>query len=76
METRIKKVMARVLNIDPSIINNDTAPGNVDGWDSLDQINLIAALEDEFNIEFGDNEYEEMTSYRLIVAIVGTYLDE
>ena len=76
MEERVKAVMARVFKIDPSIINDDTAPGNVDGWSSLKQMSLIAALEDEFDIEIDDDEYQEMINYRVIVAIVRTYLED
>jgi acyl carrier protein len=76
MEVRIKAVMARVFKVDPALINKDTAPGTIEGWDSLAQMNLVAALEDEFGIEIDEAEYEQMVSYRVIVAIIGTYLED
>lgn len=76
MEERVKAVMARIFKMDPSQINENTAPGNVAGWDSLKQMTLVAALEDEFDIEIDDEEYQEMINYRIIVAIVGSYLED
>jgi acyl carrier protein len=76
MDEKIKTVVARVLEIDPSLVNEQTSPGNVRGWDSLTQMNLVAALEDEFAIEFDDTEYEQMVSYPVIVAIVKSYLED
>ena len=45
MEDRIKKVMSDVLNIDVSLINNETSPDNIENWDSLKHMNLIVALD-------------------------------
>jgi len=76
MEDKVKSIMARVFKIDPSLINDDTAPGNVNGWDSLKQMSLIAAFEDEFDIQIDDDEMQEMINYRVIVAIIKTYLED
>ncbi len=76
MEERVKAVMARVFKINPADINSDTAPGNIKGWDSLKHMNLVAALEKEFDIEIDDEEYQEMVSFRIIVAIVNSYLED
>jgi|TARA_B100001964_G_C14187546_1_gene579399 acyl carrier protein len=54
MESRIKKVMSNVLNIDIALINNNTSPDNVENWDSLKHMNLIIALEEEFEFEFDE----------------------
>jgi acyl carrier protein len=76
MEDQVKAIMARVFKIDATLIKDDTAPGNVNGWDSLKQMNLVAALEDEFDIEIDDDEIQEMINYRVIVAILKTYLED
>jgi acyl carrier protein len=76
MQNRIKKVMAEVFAIDPELINDTTSPGTLSGWDSINQMKLIAALEDEFDIEIDDDEIEEMVNYRVIVAIIESYMEE
>lgn len=76
MEDRIKKVMASVFKMDPSQINEQTAPGNVEGWDSLVQMQLVVALEEEFGIRIDEEELAEMVNYRLVVAIISSYIEE
>jgi len=70
MESRIKKVMSNVFNIDIDSINNDTSPDNVENWDSLKHMNLIVALEEELEFEFEDQEIVDSMNYALIVNIV------
>ena len=70
MESRIKKVMSNVLNIDIALINNNTSPDNVENWDSLNHMKLILALEEELEFEFEDQEIVDSMNYALIVNIV------
>jgi len=70
METRIKMVMGNVFNIDVDLINNDTSPDNVVNWDSLQHMNLIVALEEEFDVEFNDEEIVDSMNYALLVNIL------
>jgi len=70
MEDRIKKIMSDVLNIDVSLINNESSPDNIENWDSLKHMNLIVALEEEFEIEFDDEEIVDSMNYALIVIIL------
>ena len=66
MENRIKKVMSNVFNIDIDSINNDSSPDNIENWDSLKHMNLIVALEEDFDIEFDDNDIENLLNFQLI----------
>ena len=66
METRIKQVMSDVLDVDIKEINEDTSPETLEAWDSLKQMNLIVALEEEFNLEFTDEEIEDLLNFKLI----------
>ena len=68
METEIKEIMARILDILAAQINEETSPETVESWDSLRHMNLIMALEEKFGIRFTDTQIVEMMSYPLIVA--------
>tara|TARA_B100001146_G_C15819346_1_gene280214 strand:+ start:304 stop:534 length:231 start_codon:yes stop_codon:yes gene_type:complete len=70
MENRVKKVMSDIFNIDIGSINNDSSPDNIETWDSLKHMNLIIALEEEFNIELHDDDIVEMLNYNLIIRII------
>jgi acyl carrier protein len=70
MENRIKKIMSNVFNINVDSINNESSPDNIENWDSLKHMNLIIALEEEFEIEFSDEEIIDSMNYALIVNIL------
>ena len=70
MESRIKKVMSDVFNIGVDSINSDSSPDNIENWDSLKHMNLIVALEEEFEVEFDDEEIVDSMNYALILNIV------
>ena len=70
MESRIKKVMGDLFNIGVESINNDSSPDNIENWDSLRHMSLIVALEEEFEVEFDDEEIVDSMNYALILNIV------
>ena len=66
MEQRVKEVMAAILGLEEDEIEDATSPNTVDSWDSLKHMALILALEEEFDVEFSDDQVVELTSYREI----------
>lgn len=66
MDERIKQIMAAVFEIAIEDITEDASPDTIETWDSLKHMNMMAALEEEFGVEFSDEEILEMTGYRLI----------
>ena len=67
---RIKSVMAVVFEIDAKAIPDDAVPGGIEQWDSIRHMNLIVALEEEFDIRFTDDEITDLLSFKLIESIV------
>lgn len=67
MEERVLKIVSQVMNISVEQLNEDSSPDTVENWDSLQHMNLILALEEEFNITFSDEEIVEMLSVKIIV---------
>ena len=70
IEDRIKNVMSSVFGISKEDIKTDASPDNIESWDSLKHMNLIVALEEEFNFELSDDEIVEMMNYKLLIEIV------
>ena len=70
VEQTIRDLMAIVLNMDASKIDDGTSMDNTPGWDSANHINLVLALEEEFSISFEVSEFEMMTSYFDVVQTV------
>ena len=67
---RIKKVMFAVFEIPVEQIQDKSSPDTIESWDSLKHMNMIVALEEEFNVQFTDDEVIEMLDYKLICMIV------
>jgi len=70
MEEQIKQVMADILDLDPFSIDETTTQDNTSSWDSLNQINLLIALEQEFGVTFDAAEAESMLSFADILEIL------
>ena len=69
MENRIKNIMSAVFEIPASEIDGDSSVDTIKSWDSLKHMNLIIALEEEFQITIPDEEVGNLISYPLIVLI-------
>ena len=66
MKERIKGVMSSVFNVPKGVIQTDASPDTIDSWDSLRHMNLIIGLEEEFDIEFDDEDISNLLNYDLI----------
>lgn len=51
MEEDVKKIIAQVLNVSLSEILPDTEIGELDEWDSLHNVAIMAQLEKEFHVK-------------------------
>jgi len=71
MEDRVKKIIADILGISPNEIKEDSSPDPLEVWDSLNHMNIMMAVESEFNISLTEEEMMDLMSYRSIVDIVG-----
>ena len=69
-EDALKQVMATMLNVEPSTINEDSSMDNVPNWDSLRHMNLVLALEEEFKVTIPDEDAGNITSYKLIKLVL------
>ncbi len=59
-----------MLNVNASIINEDSSMDNVPSWDSLRHMNLVLALEEEFKVTIPDEDAGNITSYKLIKLVL------
>ena len=66
MEKKLYKILSQVLNVPIEQINNESSPDTIDGWDSLKHMNLVLAIEQEFNIQFTEEQIFEMLNVALI----------
>jgi acyl carrier protein len=60
VETRIIKLVADHLKVDPLKVKVDASFSSDLGFDSLDQVELVMAFEEEFGIEIPDEAAEKI----------------
>ena len=49
IEQRVRNILFSVLGIEIHKINTNTSPDTVDNWDSINHLNLMIAMEEEFD---------------------------
>ena len=69
---RLNEVFRDVFDDDEIIVNEDTTADDIEDWDSLEHINLISAVEDEFGIRFKMGEVSSMKNVGEMVEIIKT----
>jgi len=72
IEARVKKIVAEQLGVAEADIKNESSFVDDLGADSLDTVELVMALEEEFGIEVPDEEAEKLIS----VGDVIRYIEE
>lgn len=56
---------------EPSLsVNENTTSSDIEDWDSLEHINLIAAVENEFGLRFKMREVSGMKNVGEMIAII------
>jgi acyl carrier protein len=74
VEDRVRGVLRDVFGIDPASIGVETSKDTVEGWDSLQHLTVVLSLEEEFGIQFDDEESMSLVTYPLIVLTVSDRL--
>ena len=59
-EERVKEIIVEQLGVDPAEVTSEAHFINDLGADSLDTVELVMALEEEFNLEIADEEAEKL----------------
>jgi acyl carrier protein len=70
MSNRLYKLFASVLKIPEGSINDDTSQANTPRWDSLASMNLVLALEEEFDVRIGTKDASEMKNIGIVKAVL------
>lgn len=69
IEERVKKIVAEQLGVKEEIANDASFVDDL-GADSLDTVELVMALEEEFECEIPDEEAEKITTMRMAIDYI------
>ena len=70
-EERLRSVLEAVLGPSGRTLSDNDGPGTVSAWDSVAHLNLILALEMEFDIRFETSEIPQLLSLGSLRARLG-----
>jgi|HubBroStandDraft_4_1064222.scaffolds.fasta_scaffold05916_4 acyl carrier protein len=73
---RIRRVAADVLETSADKITLDSSPETIDTWDSVHHLNLVLALEQEFDLQFEPEEIDQMKDVRHVLEILGSKVQQ
>ena len=62
--------MSAVFEISVEQITEDSSPDTIESWDSLKHMNMVVALEEEFNVQFTDDNITELINMKLIKVVL------
>lgn len=72
METKVKQIIAEKLGVSEDKINPQASFVEDLGADSLDQVELIMAFEDAFDVEIPDEDAEKMKTVKDALEYLST----
>jgi acyl carrier protein len=70
IELSIQAIMSNVFEVDKELIDIESSQDDIDNWDSLNQLDLIVSLEEEFDIVFPIEDIGNLVSCKLIKVII------
>ncbi len=76
IEARVKEIVMDKLNVTAEQVTEDASFVEDLGADSLDQAELVLALEDEFNLQISDKESENLLTVGKAVDYIKQHVKE
>ena len=73
IEQRVKKIVAEPRGVNEAEIKNESSFLDDLGADSLDMVELVMALEDEFETEIPDEEAEKITTVQQAMDYINSH---
>lgn len=70
MEDKIIELIARVLNVPKDDVTLETEIGELDEWDSLRNVQIIAQLEKEFEVKITSDMIMDLEDVSDIVGLI------
>jgi acyl carrier protein len=74
VEERVKKIVVEQLGVNESEVTNEASFVDDLGADSLDTVELVMALEEEFECEIPDEEAEKITTVQQAIDYINANL--
>ncbi len=73
MNNSLKNIMSNLFDIPVDDINDNISTENCEQWDSLQHLNLIIAIEEEFGVSLTDDDVLKIKDFKSIIDILENF---
>ena len=70
----LEKIVSKVLNREINNINMDMSALDIQGWDSLNHVQIIYFCEQELEVQFPIKEIQDLKTIGDLVRLINNYL--
>lgn len=71
---RLNEVFRDVFDDETIVVNENTTADDIEDWDSLEHINLVVAIENEFGIKFSMGETTSLKNVGEMASLINQKL--
>jgi acyl carrier protein len=72
---RVQQILADIFHIPAEQITSMSSPETIENWDSLNHLNLVLAIEQEFGIQLMPEEIDRLLSVEDIMVLLDEKLN-
>jgi acyl carrier protein len=73
IEEKVKHIIVEQLGVDEAEVKPEAHFVDDLGADSLDVVELVMALEEEFTLEISDEDAEKLTTVKQVIEYIGAH---
>lgn len=66
----LQEIFRDILDLDNLVLEDETSASDIEEWDSLAHINLVVAIEREYNIKFALGELQDLKNIKDMIKLI------
>jgi len=67
---RFFAVLSSILNVTPEALGPESSRDSLEEWDSIKHLYVMLALEEEFSVEFSEEEFTDLASASALLQAI------
>jgi acyl carrier protein len=67
---RVQRIAAAVFSVPIAQISAESSADTIETWDSLQHLNFVLAVEQEFGVQFTPEEIEKLISVNMVIEML------
>ncbi len=72
---RVREIAADILQVPAEQVTPSSSPETIPTWDSVQHLNLVLALEQEFDLQFEPEEIDKMKNIEQILDVLDSKIE-